>query len=72
MHNGTTISKDMKKYSINKKKSERWKADVQQSVMFYNNWFLNFAPATYINARQEAINKVENAFQKNSVSICYL
>ena len=54
----------MKKYSINKKKSERWKADVQQSVMFYNNWFLNFAPATYINARQEAINKVESAFQK--------
>ena len=37
---------------------------MQKSVMFYNNWFLNFAPDTYINARQEAINKVENAFQK--------
>ena len=41
--------------------------------MFYNDWFLNFAPATYINARQEAIDKVELAFQKtecfNSLSI---
>jgi hypothetical protein len=32
--------------------------------MFYNNWFLDFAPATYIKAREEAIYKVENAFQK--------
>jgi hypothetical protein len=62
-----------KKYSINKNKTERWKADVQKSVLFYNDWFLNFAPDTYINARREAINKVESAFQKtecfNSLSI---
>lgn len=62
-----------KKYSINKNKTERWKADVQKSVLFYNDWFLNFAPDTYINARLEAINKVESAFQKtecfNSLSI---
>ena len=50
-----------KKYSINRNRSELWKADVQKSVLFYNDWFLNFAPATYINARQEAINKVEDA-----------
>lgn len=49
----------MKKYSINKNKTERWKADVQKSVLFYNEWFLNFAPDTYINARKKAINKVE-------------
>lgn len=63
----------MKKYVINKKNIERWKSDVQKSVLFYNDWFLNFAPATYINARQDAINKVELAFQKtecfNSLSI---
>lgn len=62
-----------KKYSINKNKTERWKADVQKSVLFYNDWFLNFAPETYINARKEAIAKVESAFQKtecfNSLSI---
>lgn len=63
----------MKKYAINKKNIERWKTDVQKSVLFYNDWFLHFAPTTYINARQEAINKVEQAFQKtecfNSLSI---
>lgn len=53
-----------KKYSINKKNTEQWKEDVQKSVLFYNNWFLNFAPSTYIKARQEAIDKVEQAFQK--------
>lgn len=41
--------------------------------MFYNDWFLNFAPDTYINARKEAIDKVEAAFLKtecfNSLSI---
>lgn len=54
----------MRKYVINKKNIEKWKADVQKSVLFYNDWFLNFAPDTYINARQEAINKVASALQK--------
>jgi len=54
----------MKKYSINKNNSEQWKKDVQKSVMFYNDWFLKFAPSTYISARQDAISKVENALQE--------
>ena len=62
-----------KKYSINWNRPELWKADVQKSVLFYNDWFLNFAPDTYIKARLEAINKVESAFQKtecfNNLSI---
>ena len=62
-----------KKYSINKNRTEKWKADVQKSVMFYNDWFLNFAPKAYINARVKAIDKVESAFQKtecfNSLSV---
>lgn len=53
----------MKKYSINKRNIERWKTDVLESVAFYNNWFLDFAPSTYINARKTSIDKVENTFQ---------
>ena len=56
----------MKKYSINNKKIGRWKEDVQKSVLFYNDWFLKFAPSTYIQARQEAVRKVENAFQQTN------
>ena len=58
----------MKKYSINKKNIDQWKADVQKSVIFYNDWFLNFAPSTYIGARQKAIAKVETAF---SITDCF-
>ncbi len=58
------IYTEIMKYSINKNNTGNWKKDVQKSVMFYNDWFLNFAPSTYVNARQEAIRKVENAFQK--------
>ena len=69
----TLIRLAMKKYSINKNNSEQWKNDVQKSVIFYNDWFLKFAPSTYVNARQDAIHKVENAFQKtdcfNNISI---
>jgi len=54
----------MKKYSINKRNIEQWKSDVKSSVMYYNDWFLKFAPSTYINARQKAIDKVERTFQK--------
>ncbi len=53
----------MRKYSINKKNIESWKTDVQESVNFYNNWFLDFAPTTYINARCGSIDKVEKTFQ---------
>lgn len=60
-------------YSINKNRTEKWKADVQKSVMFYNEWFLNFAPKAYVNARKEAIDKVENMFHDiecfNSLSV---
>lgn len=32
---------------INSNKPERWKADIAQSVDFYNDWFMRFAPAAY-------------------------
>ena len=52
----------MKSASINRRNTDCWKADVQKSVLFYNNWFLDFAPATYVAARKSAISKVEAAF----------
>jgi hypothetical protein len=32
---------------VNANKPERWKADIAQSVDFYNDWFMRFAPAAY-------------------------
>ncbi len=32
---------------INSDKPHLWKADVAQSIDFYNDWFLRFAPGTY-------------------------
>lgn len=61
------------KKSINKSFVEHWKEDVQKSVLYYNEWFLKFAPSTYIKSREEAIEKVENIFQRtdclNSLSV---
>lgn len=54
----------MKLIPINRRSTERWKADVRESVLFYNNWFLKFAPATFVQARNSAIEKVESAFSK--------
>ena len=50
------------KYSINNRQIENWKQDIKNSVLFYNNWFVNFAPATYRNARDKAVKDVESAF----------
>ena len=52
----------MKVFSINKRNIERWKSDVRESVLFYNDWFVKFAPAAYVNARRSAIEKVGKVF----------
>lgn len=49
---------------INNKNTECWKEDVARSVEFYNDWFLRFAPKTYIDERKVAAEKVEKAFIK--------
>ena len=46
--------------AINNNRTELWKQDVIDSVDFYNNWFLNFAPDAYRSARNEAIDKVDS------------
>lgn len=56
--------KDMQKIYINNKNTENWKADVNQSVSFYNDWFIRFAPKTYIAERKTATIQVEEAFYK--------
>ena len=50
--------------AINNCNTQCWKADIRKSVLFYNDWFLNFAPKTYIGARNSAIDMVERAFQQ--------
>lgn len=48
---------------INKTKTSKWKLDSRQSVMHYNEWFLNFAPQAYKEARDEALDKVDEAME---------
>ncbi|MBR4615843.1 MAG: XamI family restriction endonuclease [Kiritimatiellae bacterium] len=49
---------------INMRNTEHWSSDVQKSVLFYNDWFLRFAPKTYVATRKSAMAKVEAAFSK--------
>ncbi|MDD4817621.1 MAG: XamI family restriction endonuclease [Victivallaceae bacterium] len=46
---------------VNNNKTNLWKHDVLLSVDFYNDWFLNFAPKAYREARNNAIDKVDSA-----------
>ena len=56
----------MTKLTLNNHRTERWKADVAESVEFYNNWFLHFAPQTYITERNEAARVVEEALKRTN------
>lgn len=49
--------------SVNNRAIERWKADSAASVDFYNAWFLDFAPPSFRSAREDAVQKVEQAFR---------
>jgi len=48
--------------SINRNNIDGWKSDVEKSVDFYNQWFLNFAPTTFREARKQAVKRVRKAF----------
>ncbi|MBQ6955506.1 MAG: XamI family restriction endonuclease [Bacteroidales bacterium] len=48
---------------INRNCPDKWNGDVLQSVKYYNEWFMNFAPATYIEARSNAIERVDEMLQ---------
>lgn len=47
--------KPKSKIIINRKNPDLWKDDTRKSVKHYNDWFLNFAPATYVSERRKAI-----------------
>lgn len=49
---------------INSDKPHLWKADVAQSIDFYNDWFLRFAPGTYRKQRVIRTKEVLDAFEK--------
>lgn len=48
---------------LNADKPDRWKADVERSIDFYNEWFLRFAPETYRRQRQLRTTEVSTAFR---------
>lgn len=54
------------KCAINRRVTQKWKADVEKSVLFYNDWFMRFAPSAYVEARKSAIAKVEAALERTA------
>jgi hypothetical protein len=52
----------MIKIKLNADKPHLWKADVEKSIDFYNDWFLKFAPATYKAQRKIRTKEVQEAF----------
>jgi hypothetical protein len=52
--------------SVNADKVHLWKADVTQSVDFYNTWFMRFAPKTYRNTRITTTLQVKAALERTA------
>src|SRR4030067_2259258 len=48
---------------LNADKPHLWKADVERSIDFYNDWFLRFAPTTYRAQRKVRTKEVREAFE---------
>ena len=48
---------------VNKDKSDRWKADIAQSVDFYNRWFLQSAPQVFKETRLKTSKQVEQVLK---------
>ena len=49
--------------AINRDKVDLWKKDVEESVDFFNSWFLSFAPRTFKTARNKACEQVDAVFE---------
>lgn len=49
---------------INADKPQLWKADVEESIDFYNDWFLRFAPETYRKQRAITAGRVTDSLKK--------
>lgn len=48
---------------VNRDKPDRWKDDIAQSVDFYNEWFISFAPEAFRSTRLETTRQVEKALE---------
>ena len=48
---------------INRDKPDFWKQDTALSVDMYNDWFMNFAPATFRKTRVSTLSRVERALE---------
>jgi len=48
---------------VNRTKTELWKSDIQQSVDFFNQWFLNHAPLAFRETRLSTTKDVQHAFE---------
>ncbi len=51
---------------VNSDKPHLWKADVAQSIDFYNDWFIRFAPETYRAQRKATTSALLDAFTKTA------
>lgn len=51
---------------VNADKPNRWKNDIAQSVDFYNDWFIRFAPQTFRETRQTTTEEVERALEQTA------
>lgn len=52
--------------AVNSNKPDRWKADITESVDFYNDWFMKFAPKAYRETRLESTRQVQAALRKTA------
>lgn len=51
---------------VNADKPHKWKNDIARSIVFYNDWFLNFAPSTYRITREKTKLDVIDSFNKTN------
>jgi len=49
--------------AVNSDKPTQWKRDIEESVDFYNEWFLRFAPKAYRETRERTTREVELALK---------
>lgn len=53
-------------YIINRRNTELWKKRYYTIISLYNDWFLNFAPATYTKERRRAMEQVGLAISQTN------
>jgi hypothetical protein len=52
--------------SVNSNKPDKWKADINESVDLYNDWFMKFAPKAYRETRIESTKQVQLALKRTA------